>query len=92
MNKREMVWLLIRIAGVCLLVNTCRYVFIVLENLMMVEQVDLREKLLSQSSGLIKAWIIEAIISLIVGLYLLGDGRLLFQLLNSESHRETEMN
>ena len=87
MTKREVAWLIVRFIGICLVLNACRYLFIVLENVMMASTANKGDVALSQGSGLISGWIVEAIVSLIVGLYLLKNGNLLFHLLNHESDR-----
>ena len=84
MNKREVCWLLVRIGGVCLCLNGFRYVLIVMENMLLVTTARNGELLLSQSSGLIGGWAIEAAISLIAGVYLIKGGDFLFRWLNYE--------
>ncbi|MDQ3847331.1 MAG: hypothetical protein M3261_00060 [Thermoproteota archaeon] len=87
MSKREVAWLIVRVIGVCLVLNACRYLFIVLENVMLASQAKNAETILSEASGLISGWLIEGIVSFIAGLYFLKNGCLLFQLLNYEPNR-----
>ena len=84
MTKREVVWLMVRVVGVCLLLNACRYLFIVIENILNAVQADKGAVVLSQGSGLIAGWVLEAIVSFIAGMYLIKDGGLLFRWLNHE--------
>lgn len=92
MSKREWAWLIVRIIGVGLLFNSLRYAFIVFENLLLVSQTDNGKILLSQSSGLITGWIIEAIVYGLLGLYFIFGGNLLHQLLVKEPDENNRMN
>jgi hypothetical protein len=90
LTKKQVVWLLVRIAGVALLANGIRYFLIVLENIMMGMSVAKGQELLSAGSGLITGWIIEAVLFCAAGFYLLEDGRLLFRWLNRESRDDSQ--
>jgi hypothetical protein len=84
MTKRHLAWLLIRIAGTCLLFNSLRFLFIILENVLLASSSFDGKIVLSQGSGLIAGWAIEAGIYFIIGIYLLLDGKRLFDLWDRE--------
>lgn len=84
MTKKDVAWLIVRITGVCFLWNAGSYMFIVLQNLLLATGAN-KESLLSEASGLISVWVIEAIISLLLGIYFLKNGKFLFELINRES-------
>ena len=85
MTKEEVVWLLVRIIGLCFLVNGFRYGFIVCENIMVMSASS--PELYSKGSGLLNTFILEGLVCLIVGISLLKNGRILFRMLNSEPHK-----
>ena len=85
MTKKQLAWLIVRFIGVCSLFNSLRFAFIILENVMMTSKADMGKVLLEQGAGLIAGWFIEAIVYFIIGVYLLLNGKILFNLLNRES-------
>ncbi|HEY0427624.1 MAG TPA: hypothetical protein VGC76_07555 [Pyrinomonadaceae bacterium] len=84
MTKKDVAWLIVRIIGICFLWNAGSYLFIVFQNLLLAAGAS-KETLLSEASGLISVWVIEAVVSLILGIYFLKNGKFLFELINSES-------
>lgn len=84
MKKREAGLLIVRTLGLCLFLNGCRYVFIIFESLMMTSKAAFGDTLLSQASGLISAWVIEAIIFFLAGIYFLRNGDFVIDLLDYE--------
>lgn len=89
MTKRESTWLIVKVIGVCLLLYGAKGLFAVLESLLMVTKASNGDVLLTQNSGLISGWLIEAIVSLLAGFYLIKDGSILFEWLNHEPEPES---
>ena len=92
MSKRDLAWLIVRLVGIGLLFNSLRYAFIVFENLLLASQTNNGKVLLSQGSGLITGWVIEAIIYGLLGLYFLLNGSLLHQLIVREPNKDVRKN
>ena len=82
MKKREAALLIVRTLGLCLFLNGCRYVFIIFENIMTASKIAMGDALLSHGSGLISAWVIEAIIFFLAGIYFLRGGNFVIDLLD----------
>ena len=87
MDKRDVSWLIVRVLGLAFVINAGRYLFIIIENLMLASKADLGKTLLSQSSGLISGWVIEAVVYFIIGLFLLLDGKFLFEIINYDPEK-----
>lgn len=85
MNKNQLCWLLVRIVGVFAVFNGLRYSLIVIENILAAPAGENGRLLLSQSSGLLGGWCIEALVSFGVGVYLIKRGKILFLWLSSEA-------
>lgn len=90
MTKKQLAWLIVRVIGVFSLYNALKYAFIVFENVMMTSNIDNGNVLLEKGAGLISGWIVEGIVYLLIGLYLIIDGRVLFNLFNRESNEDEE--
>ena len=84
MKKNEAALLTVRILGLILCLNGCRYLFIIFENIMVASGHNEGKILLSKAVGLISGWIIQAIISFLAGLYLLRGGDFIINLLDYE--------
>lgn len=87
MNKKELSWFVVRLIGVGLVLIGMRYVAIVIENLLVLRASPAGQMLLSQSSGLLSGWVMEALFSLGAGVYLIKRGDFLFHWLNSEPNQ-----
>lgn len=85
MTKKQIVWLLVRIAGAISVFNSLRFVFIIVENLLLASTSDVLKTTIGQASGLISGWAIEAVVYFSIGLYLLLNGKILFDLLDREA-------
>lgn len=84
MNKKEFCWTLVRLIGVCMVLNGFRYVLIVIENVLNIPAGPAGQAMIANSAGLLGSWCVEALIFVGVGVYLLQRGELLFNCLNSE--------
>jgi len=84
-TKKQIVWLSVRIIGTLAIFNSLRFVFTILENLLLITNSEMRTITISQGSGLVIGWTVEAIAYFAIGLYLLLNGTILFDLLNRES-------
>jgi len=84
MSKKEFCWALVRLIGVCMVLNGFRYALIVIENVLNVPAGLAGQALIANSAGLFGSWCVEALISVGVGVYLLQRGELLFKCLNFE--------
>lgn len=84
MNKKELSWFAVRLIGVGLLLNAMRYTAIVIENIMNLPSGPAGNALMAQSSGLLTGWTLEALLSIVAGVYLIKRGDFLFHWLNSE--------
>ena len=81
MTKREVVWLLIRIAGLWFLWQATENVFSVISSFMVASS---DPQLSCRSAGLLLPTVVRAGVYLIVGLYCLIGGNVFFQLLNRQ--------
>jgi len=91
MTNERNVWLVVRIFGLLALVNSLRFVFIIMENSLLVTTTEMRTVSFSQTSGLPVGWLIEGIVYFCIGLYLLLNGKLLFDLLNRAPDNDSRL-
>lgn len=82
MTKKEVAWLLIRLAGLWLLWQAVAGAVTLISSYLHVSQ---NGELLSRSAGVFWQMALQMMINLGVGLYCVFGGSLLFQILDSES-------
>ena len=85
MTKKQLNWLLVRAFGVCLLFYALTYVFAIFENLLIASGSESGKLLLGKASGLFTGWIIKTIIYSAIGIYLLINGKILYNVLDFET-------
>lgn len=90
MTKKQLAWLIIRIIGVFLLYKSLNLAFVVFQNLMAATSLDNSNIVLEKGAGLFSGWIVEGIVYLLLGLYFVIDGKVLFNLLDRETESDEE--
>lgn len=84
MTKKELCWFLVRVIGICMLLNAVRYAATLIESLLVVGNNPAAPMMAPQTSALMTLLCWEAIASFLAGIYLLKRGQVVFKWLSFE--------
>jgi hypothetical protein len=82
MRKRELIWLIIRVAGLYFLWQSVETVIALIAGFKLANSAP---GLLENAGGLLMQFVFKAGLYCVLGLYCVGDGRVFFHVLDKES-------
>lgn len=87
MNKKQVIWLLIRLAGIWFVWQSLENAIGIVSSYWVASN---EPRLLSASGGVFLSLTIRMVVYLVIGLYCLGGGELIFSLLTKERDIEED--